>query len=1354
MKTQFFRYSMNYVFLMLSLLGLLSVSVTVKAGTCGTANGVSTSTEPPTTGKTLCASGGGTATFDTISCPEWTWICKKNNDSSPATCKAPNSSCKIDGACGTANNSVFTAAPTTNLCSAGNPSPSSLPATPPWDWICTGLNGGTTANNCSAQLGYVVTTSVSPVGGGTIDPTSKTVASGQTTSFAVAANTDYVIGTISGCGGTPPSGHPTSFSYITGAITGSCTVTATFLPALTVTASASPSGSGSFSPTSTSVISGYTASFYNVLPNTGYSRDSNVGGTCPQGSWSGNTWTTGTITSSCTVIFNFSLTGSTTTTACAAGDIDLFVQPSTGSTNVEDLPNLLFVIDNAANFSSAAGAPSCLYPDGTTPSLGDKTGALEQCAFFTAMNALQPDKVKIGVMFYNANNLPDWEGNKNCPGGEGGCLVMPLTPMTAANKTKFLNWVKSWDTSGQNSMKANNGAMAASMQEAWAYFNGKTGISGRSYASIKPTRNSCDYIAFIGNSYGSSSHLSEQGGDPWPPLDGTGAVGTNADPAATAAQKIVIQKTITTQCGSYILPGASLHKEFYADEWSRYMQSTSCRLIKTHTIGVLAPSCSGQSDAAAIFKSTAVEGGGKYFYTTKSEELAAAIMSIFSEIQAVNSVFASVSLPASVNTQGTFLNRIYTGMFRPDPSSATPRWHGNLKQYKLGLTGNDLKLKLLDANNALAVDGNTGFMDSCARSFWTPTTDDTYWSKIDDANCTSHAATSNTPDGPVVEKGAQGYMLRSSSPGTDNTGSNNRMVYTCPPTMTGCQAGSRKNFDVGNTDITQSLLGAADATERTKLINWARGVNNNTADENDNFITSSTAMRPSVHGDVLHSRPVAINYGTDAAPDIVVFYGDNNGTLRAINGNRVTTSNIDGVTLAGDEYWSFIPPEFYRHIKRLYDNNLKVSYYGLPPGGEPKPYAIDGSVTAYQKDSTVWLFATMRRGGRAIYAFDVSDATDPVLKWKKGCGCLTNCPEPRTGVDDESCTTGLDDIGQTWSSAIDLKASGYGSGNDPMVIFGGGYDVCEDVDTNTPCASGAKGDHVYVLDADDGTWLKTFNTNRGVAADITVVKDTATGLAKYAYVADLGGNVYRIDIGADAPDDWTMTKIASLGCGSGGTNCNRKFMFRPDVVYEDGIYYILIGSGDREKPLRNYTNAFNVKNYFFMLMDKPSDPSWFSTPATVDSLLLINTTSDPVFADVEAHKGWALALKEGEQVVTSAFTVYGNVSFSTHEPAAPASATACPCGKSPNLGTARAYNIRYRNAAASPDHDDRYAEVQGGGLSPSPVGGLVKLDEGNLIVPFCIGCDPNSALEAGEIPMPPAAPGYPYRARSYWYIAE
>ena len=52
------------------------------------------------------------------------------------------------------------------------------------------------------------------------------------------------------------------------------------------------------------------------------------------------------------------------------------------------------------------------------------------------------------------------------------------------------------------------------------------------------------------------------------------------------------------------------------------------------------------------------------------------------EIQGINSVFVSASLPVSVNTQGTFLNQVFVGMFRPD-QAGSPKWLGNVKQYQL-----------------------------------------------------------------------------------------------------------------------------------------------------------------------------------------------------------------------------------------------------------------------------------------------------------------------------------------------------------------------------------------------------------------------------------------------------------------------------------------------------------------------------------------------------------------------------------------------------------------------------------------------------------------------------------------------
>ena len=70
---------------------------------------------------------------------------------------------------------------------------------------------------------------------------------------------------------------------------------------------------------------------------------------------------------------------------------------------------------------------------------------------------------------------------------------------------------------------------------------------------------------------------------------------------------------------------------------------------------------------------------------------------------------------------------------------------------------------------------------------------------------------------------------------------------------------------------------------------------------------------------------------------------------------------------------------------------------------------------------------------------------------------------PATGtVSDSNCDVGFAGIGQTWSSAKPLKASGHDGGASPLLIFGGGYDTCEDRDPHG-CTSASKGNKIYGL---------------------------------------------------------------------------------------------------------------------------------------------------------------------------------------------------------------------------------------------------------------------------------------------------
>ncbi|OGB35399.1 MAG: hypothetical protein A3F78_13385 [Burkholderiales bacterium RIFCSPLOWO2_12_FULL_61_40] len=1076
-----------------------------------------------------------------------------------------------------------------------------------------------------------------------------------------------------------------------------------------------------------------------------------------------------------------------------AEDIDLFSTPTTATTDT-NAPVLLFVWDNGAGFNASSpelcslGTPSeetAATGAATATALSGKTGGVEQCAIFNviqAMSVTATAKIKIGIMAWKGAQVKDYNGN-DCSGtqSDGGCLLYPVTPLTLSTKVALLTFIKSWKSSNSGSgirILADNASPgpATSMQEAWAYLHGKTGFSGTDYASIQPPVGCSKYfVAFVGNNFGNNATMPKDGGsNPWSALSGTFATtGVNASPAATALETThikITQSDKTTSCktsaGQALSTTDSTVKEgWYADEWTRYMKDQD---IKTYTIGLIDKSVTPalcDASYAWVMRSMAAYGGGKYFETSNTATITDAFETIISEVQSVNSVFAAVSLPVSVNTQGTYLNQVFVGMFRPDPDSL-PRWVGNLKQYKMGYLNNTFRL--LDADSAAAISASgSDFIAECARSFWTPGLDapDEYWASYVEPNCQGKDPRSNTPDGNMVEKGGQAYKLRAANP-------TNRTMYTC-------EAGA-----------CTALINFTASTSPLK--DWQRGFNNGPttglgAEPPATIGTTpitSTDMRPSAHGDVVHSRPIAINFGSDATPKVVVFYGGNDGVLRAINGNQ--TANIGTVT-PGSELWAFVPPEFYSKIQRRYDNTPEVNSPAVVGSANNKDYGMDGPVTGYidMADTTkpAWIYASMRRGGRALYAFAIDRTTLAVTaKWKKGC-------------DSAGCTTDFEQIGQTWAAPTVFKASGYGSGDSPLLIMGGGYDAaCEDPTTftcTTPASgttssaivqpTGLTGNRIYILDADTGERLKTFKTYRGVVGDIQMLQD-ASGMATYGYAADVGGDIYRISgatantpIGSTAPANWTMTRVAMLGCNtlasnsaiaatSGaeayGTNCtspaNRKFLYGPDIVVDGEIHYLLIGSGNREQPVNKPSTVIN--NYFFVVQDKPTDANWLLNASNGNNCnsndVLCKTIAAQTSAmgtclttEQAAKKIYAYPLRDYEQVVTASIAAFGTVYFSTHEPT-DAAANSC----SANLGTARAYALNFKTGGSSTKAcgESPFTTLAAGGLPPSPVVGKVKLDDGT-VVPFVIGG--TGPLEASKL-NPPSSTPPSAKVKSYWYIQK
>ena len=819
------------------------------------------------------------------------------------------------------------------------------------------------------------------------------------------------------------------------------------------------------------------------------------------------------------------------------------------------------------------------------------------------------------------------------------------------------------------------------------------------------------------------------------------------------------------------------NKAKMADEWARYLFTTDVsetagiQNVTTYTLDVFKDQ--QDQDQTALLFSMAKYGGGRYFQASSEQAILAALRDIMVEIQAVNTVFASASLPINATSRSQNENQVYIGMFRPDPG-ARPRWYGNLKRYQVARFGTEIGLG--DASNPPreAVSSQTGFIHPCAVSFWTtdtsssdtstaPPTDTSYWNFSSPTGshvgtCTSSPTSlfSDLPDGPQVEKGSTAQVVRlGNNPLSAPDFLENRNIFTCSNDGTNVSCNTATAMHAFNTtNVTQAAVGAADGTEHARIIDFTRGVDA----FDDNSRLANTDVRPSVHGDVVHSRPSPVNYG--GSTGVVIYYGANDGTFRAVAGQT------------GKELWAFIAPEHHRKLKRLVNNDPLISYPPFPASGSaPKDYFFDGSAGLFQNvdDSKVWIFPSMRRGGRMVYAFDITAPADPRFKWRVGC------TDPAL-TDTSSCTPGFEQMGQSWSTPSVALVKGFSSDPEsPVIIMGGGYDTCDDQDAlpNTACTTSGytrRGNTVYVINAATGALLKTFTTNGSVPADPTIVDRDFDGFADHVYVADTTGHIYRIDFVepgnpsvSRAPADWTMTEVAHT------SGDNRKFLFSPAALPSTGRVYLSLASGDRERPLIiNYPyptkTSPGVLNRAYMVVDKFAGGPIDLDDTSVMEDFSAGSTCTTATPESVGKSGWFINLNagaadvdasSGEQGVTSSIIFGGLVFFSTNRPI-PTPPDAC----SNDLGEARGYVLNLLNASGAADTANicggaRSTVFIGGGLPPSPVTGTVPVDGPNGTENETImiggGREPDGASEGPLNPEETIVGITQRRSRLFWY---
>jgi len=639
-----------------------------------------------------------------------------------------------------------------------------------------------------------------------------------------------------------------------------------------------------------------------------------------------------------------------------AQDIDIY----SGLNSTTTIPNIMVVVDNPSSQNNAVAA--CTYWDGTVPSNGSTALGADQCALANLVHSMatQPGGVallNLGFTTMSGVNFRLTPVDDNPYTGINPVVVSGVSitiPAATTNRQAIILAIKAI---AQTSGKSGQGT---ELQETWAYYTGGNGtygsintaqgsLSGTVYPGVAA---SCikNYTIFLSNVKANAGHAQDNGELPYLDASAQNALHLGK---ITATQLQALDPSAAGYTGT--IPNKP--EAGYGIEWSRFMynydltSSIGTQNIVTYAVAT------GDTGAGwtmeTYIQDVALYGGGKYFAAgTDPSVLQNDILKIFNEVNSVNSVFASSSLPVSVNAQGTFLNQVFMGMFRPDPNG-NPRWLGNLKQYQYIYNTSTRSLELGDSigNGAISSAG-TGFISANAISFWTcanlasnpyltatpanltstqialltadkqgcpDTQPNGFWAN--NPNSTLALARGyDFPDGDRVERGGIAQQMRQSNltdSYTTSAGStsNPRNLYTWCPTGAGCttnQLLSVNPFSTSNTNLTSSLFGtlttimpSGKAATSADLINWVRG-DDNVGDESSlcppnssgvnstagsgNCPNPAVTVRPSLHGDVLHSRPTVINYG--AYPITITATADS-GTTRT-----ATASAADVTTIA------------------------------------------------------------------------------------------------------------------------------------------------------------------------------------------------------------------------------------------------------------------------------------------------------------------------------------------------------------------------------------------------------------------------------------------------------------------------
>jgi len=315
------------------------------------------------------------------------------------------------------------------------------------------------------------------------------------------------------------------------------------------------------------------------------------------------------------------------------------------------------------------------------------------------------------------------------------------------------------------------------------------------------------------------------------------------------------------------------------------------------------------------------------------------------------------------------------------------------------------------------------------------------------------------------------------------------------------------------------------------------------------------------------------------------------------NGNSKGVGALTGVTYGVDAPW-------------VADNTFKV-----------QTTTSNGTATTKYIANKINIYGGLRMGGSALYGLDILNPTSPNLLFQI---------KPTT-------TNEFRRMAQIWSkpTVAEIRVKGV---RKKVLIFGGGYDaaVYERPATSFTEPSSTYGNALYVVDATTGAliWMSSSDTSgiidsykKTTQADLKysvvgqpVVRDyDADGLADMIYFADLGGQIFRVDLNnnnqmsktVDTEIAVRVQTLAQLRTTDTTPFVPRFYDRLSTAVFDDGqnrFVLVTAGSGNRSFPLEEERGG---KNKIYGLIDRDAAANGLEKstfiPATVITPTLLSS---------------------------------------------------------------------------------------------------------------------------------------------------